>query len=869
VPLQAGEKVDRYRILGALGAGGMGEVYRARDTRLERDVALKILQPAPDGSGHDSSTGGAARMLREARAAAALEHPNVVAVYDVGTIEEPAELRGSPYIAMELIRGKSLRSFVGDAAVPMAERVRWVADAARALGAAHKAGLVHRDIKPENVMVRDDGVVKVLDFGIAKRWQQETAIDPTSSTEAQVLPSVTTKGIVVGTPYYMAPEQMRSEPLDGRADQFSWGVLAYELLAGKAPWRLQGDALQLVSEILSADPPPPNEVNPQVSGELALVVMRALAKSREKRFATMEDLVAALSSRRASIPGGVSSPAAFAPTLSGIPASGMASPTPPAAPSPPLHPDPAHSPTKGRHQRLWFVAVAGVALLVPISLAARRWVTNRGDVAATASGTASGASAPGACHTSVECAQKLGEPAVCHADDGRCVALSSEDCKVLAPKDSSPDTIWIGAMFPLTTQPWAHGDSDAEAVDLARRDFEETMGALGSSAQVTARPFGVISCDNGVDAARAAHHLVDDARVPAIITGFGWSRDLVEAAGSAFASRGVLAVETINTSPLIATLPHPAGQPRLLWRTTFNAAQMELAVAALVPDLLEPRIRTLSRLPPESPVRVVVLRVETAGQRAMSDILFSALRFNGKSALDNAGDYRELVFDPDSPQEAQVRMLVDLAPHIVVTSGSIGQERPDLERAWPADRAWRPTYVTTNPISDEDLRWIGKDKDRRHRLFGINTSSNTPANARLVMHYNQAFHANLARDDSPNTAYDAFYVIAYARYALGDHQVSGRALASVIPHLLPPGKPIEVGPGQIFEAYNALRAGENIDLTGATGRLDFDPETGEAPTDQVILCAGVDAAGNATEGIESGLVYDATAKKLVGQMKCP
>jgi serine/threonine-protein kinase len=266
----------------------MGEVYRARDTRLERDVALKVLQLAPDGSGPDASTGGAARMLREARSAAALEHPNVVAVYDVGTIEEePPELRGSPYIAMELIRGKSLRAFIGNAGVPMADRVRWLAEAARALGAAHKAGLVHRDVKPENVMVRDDGAVKVLDFGIAKRWQQE-AIDPTSSTEAQVLRSVTSKGVVVGTPYYMAPEQMRLEPLDGRADQFSWGVMAYELLAGKPPWKLQGDALQLVSEILSADPRPLQEVNAEVPGEAAQVVMRALAKTREKRFATME-----------------------------------------------------------------------------------------------------------------------------------------------------------------------------------------------------------------------------------------------------------------------------------------------------------------------------------------------------------------------------------------------------------------------------------------------------------------------------------------------------------------------------------------------------------------------------------------------------
>ncbi len=163
MPLAAGDQIDRYRILERLGAGGMGEVYRAHDPRLLREVALKILRPSEPGTQTQPSgpaSDGAARILREARAAAALEHPNVVAVYDVGEIQEPVDLRGTPYIAMELIKGRSLRAFVGVPAVPMGERIRWLVDVASALGAAHKAGLVHRDVKPENVMIRDDGVVK-------------------------------------------------------------------------------------------------------------------------------------------------------------------------------------------------------------------------------------------------------------------------------------------------------------------------------------------------------------------------------------------------------------------------------------------------------------------------------------------------------------------------------------------------------------------------------------------------------------------------------------------------------------------------------------------------------------------------------------
>jgi serine/threonine-protein kinase len=169
VPLSPGDRIERYVIEALLGAGGMGEVYRARDERLQRSVALKILRAeSPDKPG-TGPTGGEARMLREARAAAALEHPNVVAVYDVGQVESREDLRGTTYLAMELIRGVPLRAYVRDTSVPIYKRVRWLREIAEALAVAHAAGLVHRDIKPENVMVRDDGRVKVLDFGIAKR----------------------------------------------------------------------------------------------------------------------------------------------------------------------------------------------------------------------------------------------------------------------------------------------------------------------------------------------------------------------------------------------------------------------------------------------------------------------------------------------------------------------------------------------------------------------------------------------------------------------------------------------------------------------------------------------------------------------------
>ena len=305
MPLKFGDRIDRYIIDALLGTGGMGEVYRAHDARLLRPVALKILRPPADGSKGTPPSAGAERMLREARTAAALRHPNVVAVYDVGQVDAPEELRGTTYIAMELVVGRSLRSYIGDAGVPMDKRLGWLKGVAQALGAAHEAGIVHRDVKPENVMIGDDGVVKVLDFGVAKRaggsldaWTTE---EHSVETQPQALgaPAITQNGQMAGTPYYMAPEQLREEPLDGRVDQFAWGVVAYELLTGKGPWAKSARMLALASQILSTEPKALRELEASVPEGAARVVTRALAKSAGARFRSMGELVAALEGRGA------------------------------------------------------------------------------------------------------------------------------------------------------------------------------------------------------------------------------------------------------------------------------------------------------------------------------------------------------------------------------------------------------------------------------------------------------------------------------------------------------------------------------------------------------------------------------------------
>jgi serine/threonine-protein kinase len=286
-----GDTFGRYAIDVLLGEGGMGRVYRALDTRLERRVALKILRSpeelrrAVGESSGDTWSDAPARLLREARAAAALEHPNAVAIFDVGDVD------GVPYIAMELVEGRALRSFVGDESVPLDRRVSWLVDVARALGAAHERGLIHRDIKPENVMVRADGVAKVLDFGIARRVAIAGADGHSGSEDGR---PITAAGKMVGTPLYMAPEQLRGDVVDGRADQFAWGVVAYELLAGAPPWNRNASGIKLLSEILSSEPAPLSSRCPSLPAAVVATVHKALGKSPRDRFESMGDVVAAL-----------------------------------------------------------------------------------------------------------------------------------------------------------------------------------------------------------------------------------------------------------------------------------------------------------------------------------------------------------------------------------------------------------------------------------------------------------------------------------------------------------------------------------------------------------------------------------------------
>ncbi|MCA1613157.1 MAG: serine/threonine-protein kinase [Acidobacteria bacterium] len=272
-----GRALGPYRVLSLVGAGGMGEVYLARDTRLGRQVALKILPPA-----FTRDPARVSRFEREARAASALSHPNIVTIYEVGVCE------GAHFIATEYVEGRTLRRLIADGAGAWRETLEIAGQIAEALAAAHAAGIAHRNIKPENVMLRADGYVKVLDFGLAK-LVEPSAPGGNGGTRAASEKLLTEAGAVMGTAAYMSPEQALGRELDQRTDIFSFGVVLYELATRMHPFK--GATPAATSDaILNRDPPPPSRLNAELPAEFDRVVARALEKDRELRYQTVGDL---------------------------------------------------------------------------------------------------------------------------------------------------------------------------------------------------------------------------------------------------------------------------------------------------------------------------------------------------------------------------------------------------------------------------------------------------------------------------------------------------------------------------------------------------------------------------------------------------
>ncbi|HEX6717199.1 MAG TPA: serine/threonine-protein kinase, partial [Pyrinomonadaceae bacterium] len=273
--LKSGQTIGSYQVMAFISRGGMGEVYLAEDKRLGRKVALKLL-PASFTTDDDRLR----RFEQEARAASALNHPNIITIYEI------QQAAGSHIISTEYVEGETLRHRLSRSPLTLSETLNIAIQVADALSAAHKAGIIHRDIKPENIMLRPDGYVKVLDFGLAKLSEQAS---PAVAAEAPTIQVRTGSGIVIGTAGYMSPEQARGLSVDHRSDIFSLGAVIYEMLARRKPF--EGDTpSDTLAAILKTEPLPLARVASEVPSELVRIVNKSLRKDREERYQVVKDL---------------------------------------------------------------------------------------------------------------------------------------------------------------------------------------------------------------------------------------------------------------------------------------------------------------------------------------------------------------------------------------------------------------------------------------------------------------------------------------------------------------------------------------------------------------------------------------------------
>src|SRR5205809_1372030 len=277
--ITAGTKLGRYEIRSKIGEGGMGEVYRAYDPKMNREIAIKILPAA-----FSADKERLARFEQEAQAAGSLNHPNILVIYHIDTHD------GSPYIVTELLEGETLRQRIGGVTLPQRRAIDYALGIAHGLAAAHEKGIVHRDLKPDNIFITKDGRVKILDFGIAKLTQPDGSL---SQTEIPTRRVDTDPGVVMGTVGYMSPEQVKGRPVDHRSDIFSFGAILYEMLSGRRAFHGES-AADTMSAILKEDPPDLSDTNQNVSPALERLVNHCLEKNPQERFHSASDLAFAL-----------------------------------------------------------------------------------------------------------------------------------------------------------------------------------------------------------------------------------------------------------------------------------------------------------------------------------------------------------------------------------------------------------------------------------------------------------------------------------------------------------------------------------------------------------------------------------------------
>ena len=909
---------EKYRIERVLGAGGMATVYAAVHRNGSR-VALKVLHEELSVRGDIR-----ARFVREGYVANMVGHPGAVKILDDDVAED-----GSPFLVMELLTGETLRALcrrLGGRLEPR-EALALGHQLLDVLGAAHAAGIVHRDIKPENLFLTTARTLKVLDFGIARIEDDPGGL-------------ATATGTRLGTPAFMPPELAlgRTSEIDGRTDLWSAGATLFQMLSGQIVHEAPA-AAEIVVRAATVPARSLATAAPGVPAEVVSLVDRALRFVREDRWPSARAMQQAIEEAHTALfgeeirpletvpapqpegletaPGTVSvtsevnerprgprggvadDSTLFSP--SSAPVAGamatVASAGGPEAPmaralapvpgpsSPASAPGPATiaGPTRRR-------AAFVTALVAALAGGAAYFLANR-----TSDGD--GSAAPGApaglpatvaarsgCQKNTNCVpNREGRHAICRKEDGVCVTLESDECEILAePGDAENDaTLWIGAMWPVNEpDPLHYGPRSANAIRLARRDFAETSGGLlPAQPGGSKRPIGVVLCDDAKDAARVADHLVHELRVPAVL-GFRTSKEVLDLASSHFLPAGVLAISGVNTAKALRDIPHPPGEPRLVWRTNTATDAASWPFAMVLEHVIEPELRSIpGLLRPGEPIRAAQLRQDSVAGQSTVESRIATLRFNGKSVAENGDAFRQIAradtfgdrpVDAEAANERTARDIAELAPHVILDMPQSPSLLAVIERRWPRSSRWRPRYLSEGCWTDlgpPSFDWQRDDLYRR--IHSVNPSTTGAPLVRFALRYSEHFTPKATPATAPNGPYDAFYLVAYAAAAAGDQPITGKALARAIARLLPPGQPVEVGPGGIYPALLALAAGKNIDLLGAASTLDMSPETGETSTDWSLFCLAPAGGGRPAREVESGLWFDARARRVIGERRCP
>jgi hypothetical protein len=440
------------------------------------------------------------------------------------------------------------------------------------------------------------------------------------------------------------------------------------------------------------------------------------------------------------------------------------------------------------------------------------------------------------------------------------------------------DTLWFGSMFALSGEfSDQTGRPDERAVDLARTDFARISRGLPSPDGIgVPRPIGVVSCDDARDPRGIASYLAD-LQVPAII-GFGSSEEVLSLAPSFLVPKKIVGMVTDDGSPLIATLPQPRGE-RFTWRTNVTSLQTGPAAALLVPQVLEPLLRAKGTVRPGEALRVAFVRFDSVQSSSLTEVLFPALRFNDKPALENNHDFQEVVipFQPDSARDRRaVEVLKVFEPHVVVYDNfAIGRLLGALEHAFLGTSA-RPYYISTEPLGDVRVNAVLSEhvdaSGLRARFFGMFGRLNTPSNLRFTLHFNEGLEKPVPYTMVPSGTYDGFYLLVYAAYLAilrGDNPVTGSGLSRAIASLQGQGPRVEVGPWKILRAFDVLRNEHTLALTGTASDLKFDPSTGDVTSDVVASCMEPVPRTTSFEPQEIPLVFSAKDRKWNGTLRCP